>query len=175
MGNAYPINAHLSLSPTYYVLFLYEGTPWQLQTAEKLMDIIGQQRAIIYMDFVKDIAPLAIALSEKGVKCGAFHGKKLSPQDKTKLVENWMRGEIQVMVCTKAFGMGIDQPDIGVVVRIGCPPTLEDWAQEFGRAGRDGRRAKGNNYLFTTCAMCIYQGIHQTRIDSVPRKGPATC
>lgn len=41
-----------------------------------------------------------------------------------------MRGKIQVMVCTKAFGMGIDQPDIGVVVRIGCPPTLEDWAQE---------------------------------------------
>ena len=97
----------------------------------------------MYMDFVKDIAPLAIALNENGLKCGAFHGKKLSPQDKTKLVENWMEGEIQVMVCTKAFGMGIDQPDIGVVVRIGCPPTLEDWAQEFGRAGRDGRQAKG--------------------------------
>ena len=74
------------------------------------MDIIGTQQAIVYMDFVKDIAPLAIALNENGLKCGAFHGKKLSPQDKTKLVENWMEGEIPVMVCTKAFGMGIRVP-----------------------------------------------------------------
>ena len=44
---------------------------------------------------------------------------------------------MQVVVSTKAFGMGIDQPDVELVVRIGCPPSLEDWVQEFGRAGRD--------------------------------------
>ncbi len=48
------------------------------------------------------------------------------------------------MVCTAAFGMGVDVPDIEEVVRLGCPPppTLEELVQEFGRAGRDGRPAK---------------------------------
>ena len=45
-----------------------------------------------------------------------------------------------VMVCTIAFGMGVDVP---IVVRIGCPPSIEELIQEFGRAGRDGRTAKG--------------------------------
>ena len=47
------------------------------------------------------------------------------------------------MVCTTAFGMGKDQPDVDLVMRIGCPSTLECMVQEFGRAGRDGRLAKG--------------------------------
>ena len=51
------------------------------------------------------------------------------------------------MVCTAAFGMGVDVPDIEVVVRLGCPPTLEELVQEFGRAGRDGRPAKGCSVL----------------------------
>ncbi len=53
---------------------------------------------------------------------------------------SWQKG---VMVCTTAFGMGIDQPDVDLVIRIGCPHTLECMVQEFGRAGRDGRLAKG--------------------------------
>ena len=47
------------------------------------------------------------------------------------------------MVCTTAFGMGVDVPNVDVVLRIGCPPSLEELIQEFGRAGRDGRQAKG--------------------------------
>ncbi len=54
---------------------------------------------------------------------------------------------MKVIVCTKAFGMGIDQPDVDVVVRIGCPQSIEDMVQEFGRAGRDGRRAKGKKLM----------------------------
>ncbi len=51
---------------------------------------------------------------------------------------------MQVMVCTTTFGMGVDVPDVEVVVRVGCPSSLEELVQEFGRAGRDGRPAKGN-------------------------------
>ena len=47
------------------------------------------------------------------------------------------------MVATKAFGLGIGQPDIEVVVKIGVPQSLEELIQGFGRAGRDGRIAKG--------------------------------
>lgn len=48
------------------------------------------------------------------------------------------------MVCTTAFGMGVDVPNIEIVVRLGCPQTLEELVQEIGRAGRDGQPAKGN-------------------------------
>ena len=51
------------------------------------------------------------------------------------------------MVCTAAFGMGVNVPNIDVVVRIGCPPSLEELVQEFGRAGRDGRQARGEKIV----------------------------
>ena len=54
---------------------------------------------------------------------------------------------MKIMVCTTAFGMGIDQPDVEVVIRVGCPPTLETMIQEFGRAGRNERPAKGEHLL----------------------------
>ncbi len=50
---------------------------------------------------------------------------------------------LQVMVCTSAFGMVIDQPDVEIVVRVGCPPSLEQMVQELGRAGRDCRPCRG--------------------------------
>ena len=46
-------------------------------------------------------------------------------------------------MCTIAFGMGVDVSDVEIVVRIGCPPSIEELIQEFGPAGRDGRMAKG--------------------------------
>ena len=51
------------------------------------------------------------------------------------------------MVCTKAFGVGINQPDVETVVRVGCPQSLEDFVQKFGRAGRDGRPAGGKKFI----------------------------
>ena len=64
------------------------------------------------------------------------------------------------MVYTTAFGMGVDVPNVDVVVRVGCPPTLEELVQEFGRAGRDGRQARGihifntHNYTHRTNSPC---------------------
>lgn len=49
----------------------------------------------------------------------------------------------KVMVCTSAFGMGIDQSDVDKVIRVGIPPSIEQLVQEFGRAGRDGRACEG--------------------------------
>lgn len=102
------------------------------------------QRAIIYVDFVKDAAPLAICFCQAGYKAGSYHGQKLSSHDKILSIDSWRNGSIKVMVSTTAFGMGIDQADVETVVRIGCPPTIESMIQEFGRAGRDGRQAKGS-------------------------------
>ena len=67
----------------------------------------------------------------------------MSANDKSESIESWRTGTVKIMVCTTAFGMGIDQPDVEIVIRIGCPPTLESIVQEFGRAGKDDRPAQG--------------------------------
>ena len=92
---------------------------------------------------MKDVAPLAISLRQQGLESCGYHGEKMSTHDKQVTLENWQTGQIRVMVCTSAFGMGIDQPDVDIVIRVNVPPSLEQLLQEFGRAGRDGRLCKG--------------------------------
>lgn len=115
------------------------------QIAKQIMPVIPskEQRALIYVDFVKDAAPLAICLRQAGYNTCSYHGQKMSANDKLESIDSWRTGTVKIMVCTTAFGMGIDQPDVEIVIRIGCPPTLESMVQEFGRAGRDGRPAQG--------------------------------
>ena len=108
--------------------------------ANHIIPLVGDGKAIIYIDFVKDVAPLAISLRQHGLESCGYHGEKMSTHDKQVTLENWQMGQIRVMVCTSAFGMGIDQPDIDIV---NVPPSLEQLLQEFGRAGRDGRLCKG--------------------------------
>ena len=67
----------------------------------------------------------------------------MSTHDKQVTLENWQTGQIRVMVCTSAFGMGIDQPNVDIVIRVNVPPSLEQLLQEFGCAGRDGHLCKG--------------------------------
>ena len=94
------------------------------------------QKTIVYVDFVDDVHPLAIALREEGLTTCAYHGKRLTSHDKKKALESWSSGQCQVMVCTTAFGMGIDTPDIDLVIQIGCSPSIEQMVQQLGRAGR---------------------------------------
>ena len=63
------------------------------------------------MDFVEEVAPLTIRLSEQhGPIAGSFYGRGLSGHDKGQLLRSWRVGKIQVMVATKTFGLGINQP-----------------------------------------------------------------
>ena len=61
----------------------------------------------------------------------------MSIHDKLKALENWQNGEVEVMVSTSAFGMGVDRKDVDVVVKIGMPQSLEELVQMFGRDGRN--------------------------------------
>lgn len=111
--------------------------------ASQVTPLLTDSKAIVYVDFVQDVSPLAISLRQAGLKSCSYHGDKMTAHDKMMALESWARGEVQVMVCTSAFGMGIDQPDVDKVIRIGVPPSLEQCVQEFGRAGRDGRQCQG--------------------------------
>ena len=82
--------------------------------ASQVNPFLTGSKAIVYVDFVQDVSPLAISLRQNGLSSCSYHG------DKMMVLESWIKGEVHVMVCTSAFGMGIDQPDVDKVIRIGA-------------------------------------------------------
>ncbi len=96
---------------------------------------------IIYFSTTRDVDELYTVLQRFGVPSHRYHGK-MSSAERTKNQEGFMsRGRRTVMVATSAFGLGIDKPDIRYVMHYQAPSSLEQYVQEAGRAGRDGRRA----------------------------------
>jgi ATP-dependent DNA helicase RecQ len=93
---------------------------------------------IVYRLSRAGTASLAGWLSRRGVAASAYHAG-LEPGQRARIQDAFLGGEIAVIVATVAFGMGVDKPDVRLVVHGDLPGSLEDYAQEIGRAGRDGK------------------------------------
>ena len=96
--------------------------------------------AIVYVRNRKRTKEIATELQQQGIPTTYYHAG-LSPEDKNDRQQRWTSGETRVMVATNAFGMGIDKPDVRIVVHIDMPNSPEEYYQEAGRAGRDGERS----------------------------------
>ena len=96
--------------------------------------------AIVYCATRRGSENIAEFLRQKGVAAEHFHAG-LSPEIKKEVQRRFIEGELRVIAATNAFGMGIDKPDVRLVVHADVPGSLENYFQEAGRAGRDGEPA----------------------------------
>ncbi|XVF37342.1 hypothetical protein REPUB_Repub19eG0137700 [Reevesia pubescens] len=106
-----------------------------VQEISRLVATAGS--TIIYCSTIKDVEQIFKSLKETGIKAGIYHGQ-MGSKAREESHRLFIRDELQVMVATIAFGMGIDKPNIRHVIHYGCPKSLESYYQESGRCGRDG-------------------------------------
>ena len=111
--------------------------------------------AIVYARSRRRTKEVAELLCEAGISATFYHAG-LDTVVKDQRQHEWQEDKVRVMVATNAFGMGIDKPDVRVVLHIDCPDSLEAYFQEAGRAGRDGKKAY---------AVLLYNDADQRKLD----------
>ena len=131
-----PVTKRTSINRPNITLNVEELTPNQslnkaTQFTKRAAEIMGSTSSIIYTDFIADIGPIVSALEEVGIQAVGYHGEMDAPS-KQESFHKWKTGQVQIIVATKAFGMGIDKPDIRHVIRNGVPESMLSWAQELG-------------------------------------------
>ena len=109
--------------------------------ADRVKEILADKCTIVYTDFACHVAPIVLTLIDRGLQAVGYYGK-MKEGEKAEAYYKWKIGEVKIIVATRAFsGLGINKSDVTFVIRNGLPPSVSAWAQECGRAGRDGQQS----------------------------------
>ena len=144
--------------------YLVSNTPDKLNELIHLMDLYPGS-AIVYVRSRLRAREIAEHLTDAGLSATFYHAG-LDHAQKDQRQQDWQHDRTRIMVATNAFGMGIDKPDVRLVVHYDCPDSLEAYFQEAGRAGRDGKPAQ---------AILLYNGSDNGKLskrisDTFPEK-----
>ncbi|ASC72918.1 RNA helicase CrhR [Halomicronema hongdechloris C2206] len=111
------------------------------QTMQRFIQQRSGQAGLVYVRSRQDSEDLAAWLMIQGQTAAAYHAG-LSSGDRRRIEMAWSQNQVQTVVCTSAFGMGVNKPDTRWVLHYQAPSSLTEYVQEVGRAGRDGRPAE---------------------------------
>lgn len=162
---------HFRAKNVFRTGFGRDNLSYVVRTAEnkmsELVHILKSVRgsAIVYVRSRQETKEIAVALQKTKISADFFHAG-LSHEEKVYKQNAWKAGECRVIVSTNAFGMGINKPDVRLVIHMDLPNSLEEYYQEAGRAGRDGERSY---------AIVLYTKADSIKLkkrvpDSFPRK-----
>lgn len=134
-------------------------------TTEKVSELVHIIKSvpgsgIVYVRSRKRTKLIADELRRQGISADHYHAG-LSIEEKEDKQNKWKSDEIRIIVATNAFGMGIDKPDVRLVIHIDVPNTLEEYYQEAGRAGRDGKRSFAVLLVKTTDKQLLHRHISE--------------
>lgn len=132
------------------------------QKINKLLQVLQSVpgTALVYCRNRKRTREIAELLQLQGIAASYYHAG-LSSEERSSRQDDWIQNKVRVMVCTNAFGMGIDKPDVRAVIHMDVPDSLEAYYQEAGRVGRDGKRAY---------AVLLYNQEELDRLQQLPEQ-----